>query len=153
MIDQKSLAVRAMQIATTADGNTYTAEALAQALIERFDNDPKLIAEALAGMMKSAAKSIKGGTSQLPAQATLFDVPELIAISTPIGDLLIHGEDATTGQSRQWGAECEQWHKQQAKRFTKWNGRLDAEIESGALDPKLNHRQQLRALTAKRSSK
>jgi len=150
MLDQKSLAVRALQIAGASSGGIYTVEALAQACRERFGDDPKLLAEALAGMMKGAAKGMKRSSQTLPAQATLFDIAETIVFSTPLGDRAVSGDDATTEESQAWGKEAQQWHSQQANYFERWNANLLAAIESGDLDPKRNHRQQVRALTAKR---
>src|SRR5262249_12652255 len=57
-------------------------------------------------------------TYQLPEQQTLaFEVPSVIAITSPEGDLIIRRDDATTDQVRQWAKEGLQYTSAQRLRF------------------------------------
>lgn len=138
----RSLIARAEEIALGTGEKITTERALAEAIAERFDNNPKLMAEFAAGMMRGALKEIRKNSYQLSEQPTLFDVPQSIVISTPEGDLLIKKESATAGQVEQWLREGSQWHNQQGKRFAS----LLQRHQAAGFDLEANYVDQVKAL-------
>lgn len=138
----RSLIARAEEIALKTPGKITTEAALAEAIRERYDNNPKLMAEFAAGMMRGALKDIRKNTYQLGEQPTLFDVPQTIVVSTPEGDLLIAKDDATAGQVEQWLREGSQWHNQQGERFS----RLLDRHRAAKFDLEANYVEQVKAL-------
>jgi hypothetical protein len=141
----KSLVARAQEMAANSPEKITAEESLAQAILERFDDDPKLIARYFADAVKGWTKELRVRTYTLPEQATLFSIPETIAIITDEGDLLIPADLATAGQVRQWVREGRRHHKSQEKKFA----RFDAQLKSLELNPKENYKDQLRALESK----
>jgi hypothetical protein len=113
----QSLTLRAQELINRADGPITAREALKQALIERYGNNVDALADAAAGFATSIATKLRKATYDLPEPNGLFDVPSVISNNTVDGVLLIHRDEATVGQTRQWLREASQYHATQRLRF------------------------------------
>lgn len=139
----RSLIARAQEI-IAAEGTIQGRDALKRAILERYAGDINALAEALVDSNASGMKDLRRRTYVLPEQPTLFDVPAVIGISTPLGDLYIAAADATAGQVAQWAREGEQWHGGQHRQFKKFA----QSFTDLALDLSRNYREQLKELRA-----
>lgn len=137
----RSLIARAQEI-IAAEGTIAGRDALKRAILERYAGDLDALADALVDSNVSGMKDLRKRTYVLPEQATLFDVPAVIGIGTPLGDLYIKAEDATAGQVQQWAREGEQWHGGQHRHFR----RFAQSFADLGLDPSRNYREQLKEL-------
>lgn len=110
MNDRNSLRLRAQEILLQHPEGMTTRAAMRQALEERFRDDPTGLLEYATGASDSLLRGLRQRTYELPEidEATLFDIPPVIGISTPEGDLLISADLATLGQVRQWHREATQ---------------------------------------------
>lgn len=143
----RSLSARAHEIIhiRATSGTPVTAdEAIREALHERCGGDYTKLLEMAAGFAGGFAREAKKTTYQLPEQASLFDLPAVIAVSTPLGDLFIQSDDATAGQVDQWSRDAMQFHGSQHKRFKTFR----ANFKSLDLDPSDNYKSMLKSIRA-----
>ena len=138
----RHLIARANELATQGSGPVAAGDALRKALDERCGGDYGKALDLLVDEGRSKLKDARKSTYTIPEQPTLFDIPAVIAITTPLGDLFIPRELATNGQVDQWLREGEQHHGSQHKRFKSMRA-ARAELE---LDPSENHVESLRSL-------
>lgn len=138
----RSIIARAQEFIARSASPITSREALKQALAERYASDPEGLLNFAVDGGVSAMRDLRKRTYDLPEQPGLFDLPPVIGISTPLGDLFIHLDDATAGQVGQWAREGEQHHGSQHKRFKAIRG----QIKESALDPSENFKAQLRAI-------
>lgn len=145
MAIEKSLIARAQEMAADGpDARVQATVALTSAILERFGDDPKRIAEAWALKEAGSLKQARVNSYKQPDHPTLFDVPATIVITSDAGDLFIKSDQATVAEVAQWVAEGLKWHTGQTKSFTRLKERLD----EAALDPAANYMQAVRAIEA-----
>lgn len=116
-----TLTLRAQEIIASTDQPVNATDALMQALRER-----RLSYEDLLKMVASqiSTRSLRKGTYELPEQEGLFDLPSIICIGTPDGDLFLKAENATIAQVEQWAEEAHQHHSTQNLRFKRLKKQL-----------------------------
>ena len=113
-----TIQARAQEILHASTGPMPIRDACRQALTELYGDDPDALLEAAATFAAGAMAGLRQRTYQLPEQPTLaFDIPGVIAITSPDGDLFIRRSDADTGQVRQWAKEGLQYTSAQRLRF------------------------------------
>lgn len=123
----RTIQLRAQEIAHNSAGPINLTEAIKQAFLERY-RDLDSLAGAAAQLGASSLKGVRLRTFDLPeenGQGTLFDIPQWIGISTPEGDLLIPKDQANLGEVRQWTKEGQQHHSTQQLRFKRFGKELD----------------------------
>lgn len=127
-LDQ-SLKLRAQEIIANTEGHITLRQAVKRALVERFDGNFDALAEAAATLGAASLSGIRKRTYELPEEdgqdVLPFDIPEVIGIRTPEGDLLVHRPSAEVGHVRQWVREGHQHHAAQKYRFNKFAKELD----------------------------
>lgn len=138
----RHIAARAMQIAQQSNGSVYWADACKQAIRERCGDNVEMILDLAVQSFGRMAKEYKKSQYNLPEQATLFDVPELLMLATPLGELMVHREEATAGQVQEWVDAGERHHGSQHKAFKAKRKQL-RELD---LDPSRNYLEQLKEL-------
>ncbi len=120
-LDQ-TLKLRAQEIIEKASGPILVADALEQAIVERKLSQAELV-KMLAALGANLMKGLRVESYQLPErtghQLSLFDVPAVIGITTPQGDLLVSKDVANLGEVRQWIREGERHHSVQLLRFNR----------------------------------
>ncbi|MGH3535436.1 MAG: hypothetical protein ACRDQG_12120 [Pseudonocardiaceae bacterium] len=123
--DRSSLRLRAQEIINAnADGMTVR-QALKQAALERYGDNPEMLAEAFATAASSAMADLRRRTYELPDDAgTLFEIPAAIGIRTDEGDLLVPRDRASLAHVRQWQREGQQHHSTQLLRFKRAGSHL-----------------------------
>jgi hypothetical protein len=139
---ERQIISRAIELAGKAGEPVPAAVALRRAIDERCKGDYQAVLEMLVGEGLSKMKDARQRTYNLPEQATLFDLPGVIALMTPLGDLFVPADMATAGQVDQWAREGEQHHGSQHKRFKA----MRAQLKGLSLDPSRNYREQLKEL-------
>lgn len=122
----RSIQLRAQEIANTSSEPITTVAAVKQALRERFGDDIDALYDAAATSAVGALRSLKGSTHHLPPQDGLFDIPQVIVVSTEDGDLVVPKAQASTGHVRQWQREGQQHHSVQLTRFKRFGKDLQA---------------------------
>jgi hypothetical protein len=116
--DRGTIQARAQEIIQASTQPIAVREACKQALAELYGGDATALLEAAATFAAGAMSDLRQRTHHLPEQPTLaFDIPGLIGITSPDGDLFVRRQDATTGQVRQWLKEGLQHHSAQRLRF------------------------------------
>lgn len=140
----RHIIARATEIATNEGQPIAETAALRRALDERCGGDYALALDLLVTEGRSKMKDARQRTYTLPEQPTLFDLPQVIAVTTPLGDLFLPADMATAGQVEQWAREAQQHHGSQHKRFKA----MAQQLKGMALDPSLNYRDQVRELGA-----
>jgi hypothetical protein len=125
-VDQ-SLRLRAQEIITSSPDGMTTRQGMKRALAERFKDDPAGLLEFAAAAGCVGMKDLRKRTYDLPepGEGVLFDLPQIIGVSTPEGDLLVPREKATLGQVRQWTREGSQHHATQKLRFRRFAEELE----------------------------
>jgi len=142
---ERTLIARAQELA--ADGPDHRVQAtvaLTAAILERYGDDPKRIAEEWATREAGSLKKARENSYKQPDNPTLFDVPSVIVITSDAGDVFIKRDQATVAEVRQWAREGLKWHTGQTKSFTRLVDRL-AEAE---IDDADNYMDAVRAITA-----
>lgn len=130
-MNDRALSLRAQEIiSASADGMT-TAQAMEAVLRERFAGDPDGLLKWAASVGSSGLKGIRKRTYEIPDlfQGTLIQIPQVIGVTTPEGDLLIPRDKATLGQVRQWAREASQHHSVQKLRFKRFREQLDTTLK------------------------
>jgi hypothetical protein len=119
MAGDRSIQIRTQEIITKSPVPISLQDALTQALYEKFGDDIAAVRAWAASVGAGTMKGIRKATYDLPDdEGTLFDIPTVIAVSTPMdGDLLIPKDLANTGHVRQWTREGLQHHSTQRLRF------------------------------------
>lgn len=127
MAGDRSIQIRAQEIVNSSPTPIHTLDAVKQALRERY-HDLDAMTEAAASIMAASMKGLRKRTYELSDsddQGSLFDVPPVIGVTTPEGDLLIPKDQANTGHVRQWTREGLQHHATQRMRFKRAVGELE----------------------------
>jgi hypothetical protein len=121
--DRGTVQARAQEISCSSLTPITVREACKRALHELYGNSPEALLDAAATLAAGAMSGLRQRTYELPEQATLTsDIPGVIGITTPDGDLIIPKAEATAAQVRQWNKEALQHHSTQRlrhKRFAK----------------------------------
>lgn len=131
--DRASLQLRAQEIINSNPDGMTTREALKQAILERYPNDPAAIAEAFAAVAQSSMSGLRKRTYELPEDdVALFEIPGVIGIRTEEGDLLVPRDHANLGQVRQWQKEGQGHHATQLLRFKRAGADLEGLKEEPA---------------------
>lgn len=120
MAGDRSIQLRVQEIVNNSPVPINVHDALEQVLRERFGDDLDALRKWAASAGVSSMKGLRKRTYELPEaddQGSLFDVPTVIGIITPEGDLLIPKDQANTGHVRQWTKEGLQHHATQRLRF------------------------------------
>lgn len=120
-VKDKTLTLRAQEIITRSDDPINITDALAQALRERGLSYEELLHLAVSNI---STRSLRKSTYELPEQDGLFDVPSIICIGTPDGDLFLPRSGATVAQVAQWADEAQAHHATQNHRFKKFKKQL-----------------------------
>lgn len=122
MRDKASLQLRAQEIINASPDGMTTKDALKQAILERYRDDPTALADLAASLAQSTMKGLRRRTYELPdrGQVALFDIPTVIANRTKDGDLIVPRDHANVGQVQQWQREGDQYHSTQALRFKRF---------------------------------
>lgn len=139
----RSVIARASELAAAGTQPVPAVEALRQALKERCGGSYERAIDMLVNEGRSKLKDARQRTYTLPEQPTLFDLPSVIAITTPLGDLFVPSEMATAAQVEQWAREGQQHHGSQHKRFKA----MASQLKDLGLDPSENYRQQIAGIT------
>lgn len=137
MRDKASLQLRAQEIINASPDGMTTKDALKQAILERYRDDPAALADLAAGLAQSTMKGLRRRTYDLPdpGQSALFEIPTVIANRTKDGDLIIPRDHANVEQVQQWQREGDQYHSTQALRFKRFGEDLKPLKD---VDPKLS---------------
>lgn len=124
--DRASIQLRVQEVINNSPAGITARSALLVVLAERFKDDAAGLLEYAASVSESSVKGLRKRTYELPENGdALFEIPPVIGISTPDGDLFVPRETANLGQVRQWVREGDQHHSTQSLRFK----RFGAEIE------------------------
>jgi hypothetical protein len=119
--DRGTIQARAQEISYNSPVPIAVREACKQALQERYGSNPDALLEAAATLAAGAMSGLRQRTYHLPEQATLIsDIPGVIGITTPDGDLIIPKAEATAEQVRQWNKEALQHHSTQRLRHRRF---------------------------------
>lgn len=131
--DRGTVQARAQEISCNSIAPITVREACKRALFELYGDSPEALLEAAATLAASTMAGLRQRTYELPEQATLTsDIPGVIGITTPEGDLIIPRAEATVEQVRQWNREALQHHSTQRMRHKRFQKDLQiAEDEPG----------------------
>ncbi|MEV0382388.1 hypothetical protein [Nonomuraea sp. NPDC050643] len=134
MAVDRSIQIRTQEIISKSPVSISLQDAVTQALREKFGDDIAAITAYAASLSAGTMKGIRKATYNLPDDdGTLFDIPIVIAVTTPTdGDLLVPRELADTGHVRQWTREGLQHHSTQRLRFKR--ATKDLELVADAAD-------------------
>lgn len=126
-IDRQSLILRTQEIVARNPKGITSKEAFAQALMERYGDDPSALAQVAASFAVSALSGLRKRTYDLPPEDPMLplSIPQWIGIRTEDGDLLVAREEAELDQVRQWAREAESHHSTQKLRMKRFRERLD----------------------------
>lgn len=126
MSERSSLQLRAQDIINHHPNGITAREALKQAAIERYGNDPDKLAEAFASAASSAMSILRKKTYELPDNSdALFQIPSFIAVRSEGTDLYVHRNEASLGHVRQWRREAQQYFSTQLLRSKRAKRQLD----------------------------
>lgn len=134
----RALKLRAHEIVRTSQDPIAVTAAVQQALKEQFGDDIEAVREIAAALMAGTLKDLRRTSYDLPeesGQPALFDIPQVIVVSTPDGDLAVPKAQAETGHVRQWQREGQQHHSVQLSRFKRFGKDLEAISEHGDTAP------------------
>jgi hypothetical protein len=124
--DRGTVQARAQEISCSSLTPITVRDACKQALHELYGNNADALLDAAATLAAGTMSGLRQRTYQLPEQVTLTsDIPGVIGITTPDGDLIIPRSEATAAQVRQWGREAVKHHSTQRLRFKRFNEDLD----------------------------
>jgi len=125
----RGVQLRAQEIMLTSGEPISVIEALKQAIRERFGADIEALIEATATATAGSLRGLKRASYHLPddddGQGSLFDIPQVIVVSTEDGDLVVPKAQAETGHVRQWQREGRQHHSVQLSRFKRFGNDLE----------------------------
>lgn len=127
----RGILLRADEITRTSGEPISVKAALGRAIRERFGTDPEALIEAFASLAAGQLRGLRRSTYDLPdddGQGSLFDIPQLIVVTTAEGELAVPKAQAETGHVRQWQKEGQQHHSVQLTRFK----RLGKDLETVA---------------------
>lgn len=124
----RALNVRAFEVLNASHNGMTTRQAMEVVLRERYADDFDGLLSFAASAGAGGLKGIRKRTYEIPDlfQGALFQIPTVIAVTTPDGDLIVPREVASLGQVRQWAREGSQHHATQALRFKRLREQLDA---------------------------
>lgn len=118
--DRASIQLRVQELINSTQEPITDHEALKRVLAERYKDDPDGLLEYATSMGRTALRGLRKRTYELPEQDGLFEIPPVIAISTPDGDLFMAREQANFDQVVQWIREGLQHHSTQNLRFERF---------------------------------
>lgn len=115
----RTLQLRAQEIISKSEDPISIQAAVEQALRERTKGDYDMVVKIASAIGASSMNGLRKRTYDLPEmrEDTLFDIPALIVIGTPDGDLFVPRDHASTAHTRQWIREGRQHHGAQSMRF------------------------------------
>lgn len=145
MAIERSLIARAQELAAEGpDERVQATVALTAAIMERYGDDPKRIAEEWALKEAGGLRQARVNSYKTPDNPTLFDVPSVIVITSDAGDLFIKKEHANVAEVLQYASEGLKWHTGQTKNFA----RLKERIEAAGMELTDNYMDAINALEA-----
>jgi hypothetical protein len=121
--DRGTVQARAQEIIFSSPKTITLREGCRQALHELYGSNPEALLEAAATLAAGAMSGLRQRTYDLPEQNQLTlmpDIPGIIGITSPDGDLFVLKPEATHGQVRQWAKEGLQLHSTQRLRFRRF---------------------------------
>lgn len=122
----RTLQLRAQQIVNDSAEPISIRAAMRQALLERYKDDFDGLVDMASAVSASSMNGLRKRTYELPEdEDTLFDIPSLIVVSTPDGDLFVPRDQADTSHTRQWVIEGRRYHSVQTGRFERFKVDLD----------------------------
>src|SRR5258708_40077680 len=94
--DRGTVQARAQEIVFLAQSPITLVEACRQSLAELYGDNPEVLLGVAASLAAGTMSGLRQRTYRLPEQATLTsDIPSVIGITTPDGDLFILKSEAT----------------------------------------------------------
>lgn len=125
MSGDRSLQLRAQEIINAHPDGMTVRDAMKQAILERYADNPERMADAFATVAAGGMSQLRKRTYELPDDEGLFQIPSWIGIRTEDGDMLVQREAATLGQAAQWAREGLQHHSVQRVRFKRAADQLE----------------------------
>jgi len=117
MSDQQWLVLRTQEIIAKSE-EISGRDAVKAALRERFAGNFDQLLD-FAATATNVLRKLKNSTYNLPADPTLFDVPQTIAVNTDEGPLFVTGDQRELGHVRSWAHDGLQHHSAQRYRFSR----------------------------------
>lgn len=117
--DRGTVQARAQEIVFNTTEPITVVEACRRALAELYGADPEQLLSVAATLAAATVSGLKRLTHNLPEPGSqlVMDIPSVIGISTPDGDLFVRKDEAEADQVRQWAREGLQHHSTQRLRF------------------------------------
>jgi hypothetical protein len=123
--DRGTIQLRAQEIVLSSLIPITLRDACRRVLEERYRDDPAGLLEAATTLAAGAMTGIRKRTYEIPEQqAALTDIPGVIGITSPEGDMFVQRSEATVGQVRQWNREAMQHHSTQRLRHKRFRDEL-----------------------------
>lgn len=144
----KSLILRANEIASSSPDRISGHDALLKAVQDRYGDDAAALRLALAEQLTKGMKELARSTHVLPEQDGLFDAPSVIAINTEEGPLFVPREMASVTEVRQWAVEGLRMHTVQRKRFERAVQEVDDIARASDKDLWVEAREEFRGIAA-----
>lgn len=123
--ERASIMLRVQEVINNSAEGVTTRQALIQALAERYKDDVAGLLEYAASSAESSLRGLRKRTYELPETDALFEIPPVIGIATPDGDLFVPRESANLGQVRQWLREGDRHHATQSLRFKRFRTEIE----------------------------
>lgn len=123
--ERASIMLRVQEVINASVEPITAHDAMKKVLAERFKDDPAGLLEYAASVGESSLRGLRKRTYELPEGDALFELPQVIGIATPEGDLFLTREQASFEQALQWIREGRRHHSTQSLRFE----RAEREVE------------------------
>ena len=126
MSSDRSLQLRAQEIMQANPGEIAAADAIKQALNERYEGDLAAIVDFASIYISKSMGALKVAAYELDdSEGVLFSLPTTIVVDTDRGPLYVGLDKATLGQVKQFAKAGKQYHAGQDLKF----GRLIERLE------------------------
>lgn len=126
MSSDRSLQLRAQEIMQANPGEMAAADAVKQALHERYEGDTAAIIDFASLYISKSMKALRVAAYELDdSQGILFSLPATIVVDTDRGPLYVGSDKATLGQVAQYARAGKQYHSGQDLKF----GRLVESVD------------------------
>lgn len=126
MSSDRSLQLRAQEIMQANPGEVAAADAIKQALNERYEGDLAAIVDFASVYISKSMNALKVAAYELDdSQGVLFSLPTTIVVDTDRGPLYVGLDKATLAQVGQYARAGKQYHAGQDLKF----GRLIERLE------------------------
>jgi hypothetical protein len=126
MSSDRSLQLRAQEIMQANPGEIAAADAIKQALNERYNNDAAAIIDFASMYISKSMKALKVAAYELDdSEGILFSLPTTIVVDTDRGPLYVGLSKATLDQVSQYAKAGKQYHAGQDLKFGRLLDRLE----------------------------